>query len=340
MRALITGASGFIGGHLARHLVGAMQSSGGASHLRCLVRENSDVSGLAGLDVEFVRGDVVDTDSLVNAIAGVDVVYHLAGAIKGLAREDYERPNVRGCRNLGAAAASRMTPPVIVLASSMAAAGPSPRSGARRETDVPQPVSMYGQTKLAGERALAEFASEIPFTVVRPAIVYGEWDVGVLEMFKPALAGWSFLTGDPAWRTSFIDVRDLCDLLTAAGVDGERVRDGYELGRGCYFGVGRGSSPRLDELGGIIALSLGRPVPRNLKVPASIARLMGVARSIRAHARGTPSIISVDKLRDITSGPWYVSGEKARSQLRFEPHTELANGFGRIAHWYMEHGWL
>jgi nucleoside-diphosphate-sugar epimerase len=339
MRALITGASGFIGRHLARHLAGELHSSHGASHLRCLVRKNSDLSGLAGLDVELVTGDVVDSDSLVNAVAGVDVVYHLAGAVMGLSREDYERPNVGGCRNLGVVAAAQMTPPVVVLASSMAAAGPSPRLGARREADVPQPVSMYGHSKLAGERVLAEFASEIPLTVVRPAIVYGEWDVGVLEMFKPVLAGWSLLTGDPAWRTSFIDVRDVCSLLTAAGVSGERVRIGYEHDRGCYFGVGA-DSPRLDELGPVIARALDQPVPRNLKVPAFLARLVGVTRSIKARAQGAPIMISADKIREVTHGPWYVSGEKAKLQLRFEPRTELANGFERIAHWYMKQGWL
>src|SRR5690606_23636929 len=106
--ALVTGATGFIGGHLVR----ALADSG--AEITCLVREHSDCSQIVEFDPRLVYGDVTVADSLAGVLRGVDVVYHLAGATKSLRKRDLERTNAEGVRNVALACAEQSSPPVLI----------------------------------------------------------------------------------------------------------------------------------------------------------------------------------------------------------------------------------
>jgi dihydroflavonol-4-reductase len=143
--ALVTGASGFIDGHLVRRL----HEDG--KRITCLVRQSSRRSQLQSYDPEFAIGDVTDPDSLASAVASVDVVYHLAVTTKCLHPRELERVKVDGVRNIARACADCSNPPNLILVSSLAAAGPTNANRLRLESDKPTPVSHYGHSKLAGE---------------------------------------------------------------------------------------------------------------------------------------------------------------------------------------------
>ena len=175
--ALITGASGFIGGHLAQALVSRGQS------VRCLVRRTSRVDHLPPRGVELVYADLAHPVDLEKAVAGVDVVYHLAAMTCALRPADLMRVNGHGTYHVARACASQATPPVHVYISSVAAGGTS-RSGERRnESQRPAPVSDYGRSKRAGELAAAMWARHVPTTIVRPGIVFGARDRELLPVF-------------------------------------------------------------------------------------------------------------------------------------------------------------
>src|SRR5688572_12537625 len=120
-KVLVTGASGFIGGHLAEELLCR------GEQVRCLVRRTSQLDSLPSADVEFAFGDVTDADSVAAAVKGVDVVYHVAGLTRTFRKPQFWQVNELGTANVARACARQETPPVHVFVSSIAASGPFPK---------------------------------------------------------------------------------------------------------------------------------------------------------------------------------------------------------------------
>src|SRR6266508_2168624 len=145
-RALVTGGTGLVGSHLVEMLL----QKGYA--VTCLVRYPQRPHWLTGMNVDLVQGDCLNPESLVPAVRGASIVFHLAGLTKAMHARDYYLVNHIGTRNILEACA-RHNPAVgkFVLISSLAAAGPSPDGRPVRDTDVPRPVSDYGRSKLLAE---------------------------------------------------------------------------------------------------------------------------------------------------------------------------------------------
>lgn len=336
-RALVTGASGFIGPYLVKHL----QHAG--YEVRCLVRPSSDLKRLSPLNPELVHGDVTDPDSLKLAVEAVDVVFHLAGVIKALDYEAFHHVNAEGTGYLAAACAECETPPTLILVSSQAAAGTSPSDHRRRESDPPAPVSMYGRSKLAGERAAAARADRVPLTIVRPGIVIGDGDPLTLQMYRPINRCRLHLRPTLSnYRYSFVHVEDLVELLVAAAERGERVDPTSEKSReisGRYFAADD-HQPTYVELGHIIGAALGKKRVFSVPVPKPISWVIVSVQELFARVRGRPSIVNLDKVREGSAGDWTCSSEAAKQQLGFCPQIPLVERFNRTAQWYREAGWL
>ncbi|MFW6695377.1 NAD-dependent epimerase/dehydratase family protein [Streptomyces sp. MAR4 CNX-425] len=166
---LIVGATGFIGSRLARRLVAH------GDRVRVLVRAGSDRSGLAGLPVEFVVGDLGDPAALRRAADGVHRVYNCAGLSADWApRVEFRRVNVDGCRNLARAAGDAGTVRRLLHVSTTDVYGyparPCDESAPPRDIGLP-----YSSSKARGELAVREEAAAagLPLTVIRPVSVYG-----------------------------------------------------------------------------------------------------------------------------------------------------------------------
>jgi len=337
-KILITGANGFIGSHLARHL----RQRG--DEVTCLVRKTSRLDRLEGEGFALAYGDVTDRESLRAAVAEQEVLVHLAGCTYALSQEPFYRVHREGTRNLLSLAAEQPRPPVAVFVSSLAAAGPSPRGRLRTEHDPLCPVSVYGQSKRAGELVAEQFAGQVPITVVRPAIVFGEGDDSSLELFKMA-AHYRFhlIPGFLPNRFSMLHVEDVVALLTLAADRGRRLvapekRDERTRVQGYYFGASL-EHPTFYQFGRLLRRALGRWVIR-MPVPSALTRAVGLIGESYGQIRRRPVLLGLDKAREATAGSWACSPQAAIDELGFTLPVSLQDRLHQTVEWYRRVGWL
>jgi nucleoside-diphosphate-sugar epimerase len=187
MKILITGSNGFIGSHIAETLADR------GHHVICLVRRTSNCESLDCLTADTSRstgiekriGDVTHPKTLCEAVKGVDAVIHTAGVLRVFDSEYYYHVNRGGTRNL-AEALLEYNPKIkkLIYISSQAAMGPSPGLRPKQLGEPENPVSDYGLSKLAGEKELQLLRGRVPYTILRPASVYGPRDKDIFIFFK------------------------------------------------------------------------------------------------------------------------------------------------------------
>jgi dihydroflavonol-4-reductase len=337
-KVLVTGASGFIG----LHLVAALVARG--DEVTCLVRRTSQVEGLTPLGVRLAYGDVTKAEGLADAVAGQQIVYHVAGLTLALTGRGFFRVNRDGTRNMAHACALQSNPPVLLMVSSLAAAGPASDGRPKIESDPAFPVSKYGQSKLAGEREAQAYADRVPTTIVRPPIVLGEGDRLGLPMFKSInRIGLHLVPGLARNSFSLIHAADLAELLILAAECGKRLPppggNGSQHGQGCYFAACE-RDVLYCELGEIIGKALGSnkvfclPVPKPL-IWAVSACVEGASQLLRK-----PFFMHIDKTREATAGSWTCSPQRAMEELGFSVNAPIAERLRQTAQWYRNEGWL
>jgi nucleoside-diphosphate-sugar epimerase len=337
VRVLVTGATGFIGLHLVKRLVEA------GREVVCLVRPTSRCEELNRLPVRLVEGDVASGAGLAEGLAGCDVVVHLAGRVAGRTRDDFQRANGDGVRHVVRASGECNSPPVVVLVSSLAAAGPARAGRPAEPGDEPRPVSYYGESKLAGEAEARALAERVPVTIVRPPIVFGGGDRASFEWFRSvARFRLHVVPGLRAERYSVVHVEDLVGALVAAAERGRRIVAGSDpatLGNGVYY-VAADETPTYGEIGDYVAAGLGGRRFLKLPVPKWALRVAGIGGDCVSRATGRPALLGSDKVREAVAGSWLCSAATARSELGFVPAKGLAERFAATAAWYRENGWL
>jgi nucleoside-diphosphate-sugar epimerase len=333
---LVTGASGFIGRHLVRRLIEL------GDRVSCLVRTTSRIDELRSAGAQVITGDVTDCASIGRALAvsKAGVVFHLAGLTKTLRTDDFLRVNAGGVESVGAACAERTDKPVLVVVSSLAAAGPCAVNRPRVESDLPIPVSNYGRSKLAGEQAAGMYAGRVPISIIRPPIVFGSGDRGVLEMFRP-IARWGIhaVPGRSEQRFSLIHVADLVEGLLLAAEKGERLHSNGLPGQGVYF-MATEDELTYTELGQAMAIALGKKRATVVHLPGPLVRLVGFCGDAMGRIRQRPAWVNSDKMTEAMAGSWMCSSAKARTHLGWSTAAALADRLHETAQWYRQAEWL
>lgn len=312
-RILVTGGTGFVGSHLVRRLLAE------AVQLRCLVRdrERAISSGIPGESLTV--GSLEDEPSLERALDGVDLVFHLAGAIRALGAGEYFRANAVGTRNLVAAMLDRVPGAGLVHVSSITAAGPSrDGAGTDRLPDTCLPCSRYGESKRRGE--LAVTAADLRWVILRPPIVYGPGDRATRLLFRQALLP---LTPVP-WTDrplSLIHVDDLVRAMIAAATASawHRVLP--------LEGPDRLSMHRLPRA---LASACGRRA-RLLRLPLFGLRAVASIADLTARLRRRPGLFSRDKVDEIAAEGWVADPVPVREAIGFHPVTGTEAGFRETA---------
>jgi nucleoside-diphosphate-sugar epimerase len=322
-----------------------MEDAGWA--VRCLVRPTSQTKHLAAHDVQWIVGSLADRAILKRAVAGMDVVFHLAGRLQALRRKDFQRDNVAGTRHVAQACADQSQPPVMVFVSSVAAGGPATEHAPRVETDTDRPVSNYGRSKQAAEQAAATCASEIPLSIVRPPIVFGPADHESLKIFQGVKRFHLHLVpGLHGFPVSVVHVGDLCEALLRVATDGRRVPlinhpdeiTPVDTATGTYY-VTTERAIDYREMGRLAARAIGTST-LVLPLPRFAFWAFGAVSEAASQLIRQPHYVNLDKAREATAPGWVCSDEKIRLELGYQPAAPLEQQFAATARWYAEHQWL
>jgi nucleoside-diphosphate-sugar epimerase len=319
--ALITGATGFIGSHLAEKL----RERGWT--VTALVRNPAKLKFLEGAGVRLLAGDLENVRGLPDDI---DVVFHLAGLTKALQTAAYYRINRDGTASFLDALTRRGRAPRVVVLSSFAAGGPS--SGRpRREDERPAPVSHYGRSKLGGEMEALARKDVLPVAIVRVGPVYGPRDRDFLDYFKAVRRGLLPVFGRKRRPMTVCYVADLVEGLIAA------ARPGAPSGE--IYNLGHPEPCTMEDLGRAAARTLGVR-PRRIVLPLPLIRAAAFFEEKRSALRRKPGAVHRDKVAEYRQPGWVADVAKAKARLSFQASTCLEDGIRETIRWYRKEGWL
>jgi dihydroflavonol-4-reductase len=327
MTTLVTGATGFVGNHVARRVVASGDS------VRVLVRRTSRVQALEGLACERVEGDLREPASLDRALAGVRRVFHVAADYRlGVRRpEEIYESNVAGTRHLLEAARRAgverfvYTSTVATIAVPQAGALPNEETQGRLD----EMIGHYKRSKfLAEQEALSAAAAGLPVVIVNPTAPVGPND------WKPTPTGRivvDFLNGRmPAYVDTGLNVVAVEDVAAGHLLAAEHGRAGerYILG---------GRNMTLKEILDALSAISGRPAPR-LRLPHAVAVAAGYADEWISRLLGREPQIPVEGAK-MARHRMFVDGAKAGRELGYRPGPVEA-ALERAVRWYEENGYV
>lgn len=320
---LVTGATGFTGGHLCRKLVEQ------GHPVVAFVRSLQKAEPLSKMGVECRQVDITNRDDVLNNFDGIGKVFHIAAAYRAehVDRQEFFRVNVEATRHL-LDAAKKNGVERFVHCSTVGVQGridDPPADEAYRF----MPGDHYQQSKLDGELLAREyFGNGLPGAVVRPVGIYGPGDTRFLKLFKPINKGYFVMIGSgrSLYHMTYID--DLVQGFLLAGSHPNAVGEVFTIGGGRYTTLG--------ELVALIADELGKPKPF-LRVPyypvfavsvvcEKICNLLNIQPPLYPRR---VEFFHLDRAFNI---------DKAKRLLGYQPAYGLKKGISETAAWYREKG--
>ena len=323
---LITGASGFLGSHIAEQFAAA------GHEIRLLLRETSSREFLTFPHKEVI-GDVRDLGSLRPAVKGAEAVVHPAGLIKARSESEFRAVNEEGTSNL-LKAIGEQTPDLrrFVYISSLSAHGPS-RGGKPRPTEAePKPVSAYGRSKLGGETATHNSALADRSVIFRMPVIYGPRDPALLPFFKAVRYRIAPLLRGGRNRLSIIYASDAAKAVV------EATTAEADIGGRTYCPEDGAVYAWRDLLSAIESASGRRALM--LPVPLIGYQVAGFGSELFGRITGQAQLFDRDKVREMRRRAWVSSSAALREDLGWRPSVQIEEG-ARLTHqWYREAGWL
>jgi dihydroflavonol-4-reductase len=330
VRDLVTGATGFTGGHLARMLAGR------GHQVRALVRSDANNTGgvgeLKAAGIELVVGDLRDPAAVATAMAGVDIVYHIAALYRqaGLPAQVYRAVNASAAGELVAAAA-RAGVRRVVHCSTVGVHGDVDHPPANEDAPL-RPGDVYQTTKLEGERLARDTGQRlgIEVTIARPTGIYGPGDRRLLKLFRGVARGRFPLLGrgDIYYHLTYID-----DLIEGFRLCGEHPSAAHRT----YILAG-GEVTTLNALVQRIAQGAGVKPPR-LHLPVWPFWVAGAVCEAACAPFGVEPPLYRRRVDFYTKSRAFDIA-RARQEIGYAPQVGLTEGIARTLTWYREHDWL
>jgi nucleoside-diphosphate-sugar epimerase len=326
---LITGGTGFIGSRLA------LKCLGEGERVRVFGQTNTEAearnkAAIEARGIEFAVGSVTDRKSVGQAMAGIDVVYHLAAAQHEMNVPDqhFWDVNVEGTRNVLDASLEAGVKRVV-HGSTIGVFG-SAMHGEISEETPSHPDNIYGSTKRDGETLALSYCDRLPVTVIRISETYGPGDRRLLKLFRAIGKGRFFMIGNGENLHQPIFVGDLIQGMRLAAINDAAV--------GQVFVLAGKEVVTTNQMVAAIAAAIDARPPR-LRAPLQpfllAARIMeAVLRPIGVQPPLHP------RRMDFFRKSFFFSQEKAKRVLGFEPAVDFTEGARQTANWYREQAML
>ena len=331
MKILITGASGFIGSFIVEEALKKGFDTWAA------VRKSSSKEYLKDERINFIELNLSSKAQLIEQLRGhdFDYVVHAAGVTKCLNKQDFHRINTEGTKNIIDAILELQMPlKRFVFVSSLSVFGAIKEQQPYdeiRETDIPQPNTEYGRSKLAAEKYLESLGSRVPYIILRPTGVYGPREKDYFMMAKSIKQHSDFAVGYKRQDITFVYVSDVVQAIFLALDKGENGRK--------YF-LSDGEVYQSTTFSDLIHEELGRPWWIRITAPVWVLRIITFCGEYIGKITGKVTALNNDKFNILRQRNWRCDIQPAIDELGYKPTVKLAEGVRRSIKWYKEQGWL
>ncbi len=330
-RILITGASGFIGGHLVADALSR------GYEVTAAVRAGSDLSRLQDPRIQLLELRLGQEQALQQALQDAgrfNWVIHNAGVTKALNREDYMEGNLGHTRRLVRALQQSGTiPDKFLFVSSLAALGAAPAGQAEiREDQIPTPLTHYGESKLEAEHFLSSISSDFPWVVVQPTAVYGPWERDILTFIRLTDKGLEMTIGRTPQRLSFIHAVDVAGAVFSILENKEALHRKFILSDGNAY--------RTADLGAAVRQALGKKSTLKIRVPLGLIRQIATVTETIGRWQNKAVPLNRNKIPELAAENWHCDADPLLKTLQYQPAYDLYGGMADTVQWYRQHGWL
>jgi nucleoside-diphosphate-sugar epimerase len=261
------------------------------------------------------------------------VIFHVAGATKGVTYRDFQDANVMPTRNL-AKAALRVNGQLerFVLISSLTAYGPSTPEQPLIESQEPKPLEHYGRSKLEAERVLSdEIGNQLPWTIIRPSGVYGPGDADFFEFFRLASRGLNVFYGNDDYWFSAVHVDDVVRSIMDAARSGATLSKGYFICDGKPLTWFDYQQKVVDAIGKRVI---------NLHLPQFTMDVAAAFGELLTRFDGKPRVFNRQKVLMGKQRAWTCRHDAARTDFGYRPRLDVSEGVAHTLDWYRSSGWL
>ena len=326
MEILITGATGFVGSHVADRLIELGHT------VRALTRSTSSTKWLADKPIKVVQGNMLDIESLREAVEGTDVVIHIAGTTAARDKKGFFEGNQLSTRNL-LEAVKRYNPGIkhFIHASSQTAVGPSLDGTPVTETTPPHPITTYGMSKRAAEEECERMREHFPITILRLAAVYGPRDTAILTVFQTIKQGIKPLIGFRDKYVNLVHINDVVQSFELAITREEAMNQTYLIGAEQHYTWKQVSNLTCEILNrrGI-----------TIRLPHALVYTVAGFSELFNMIKKKPSVLNWEKGKDMVQGHWTCSVEKAMKEIGYRQSVALDEGIRHTTDWYKKEQWL
>ncbi len=328
-KVLITGASGFIGSFMVEEALRRNYD------VYAGIRKSSSTIYLTDTRIKLVELDFSDVEVLrekLNKLPYFDYIIHNAGLTKGLKKQDYFTSNYEYTKNFIAVLISlNRIPKKFIYMSSLAAFGPGDPLllQAVKVSDRPQPVTSYGESKLASENFITSLLN-FPYIIIRPTAVYGPREKDLLTVFKLINSNLELFVGFKKQHLTFVYVSDLITAVFLA-MESTIINRGYFVSDGhVYDGKMFGNS---------IKMQLQKKTLR-LHLPVVFVRLIAILSEATKYIRRKQPVLNLEKIKELESTNWKCDIQPLLDDLNFKPEYNLDRGIQETTAWYRKEKWL